>query len=535
MRRLLLTATMLAVVHLPGPAAAQDRSVLNRIIDEGTNQSQVVVTAQHLTDVIGPRLPNSPQMRAAEDYAVKRLKEFGLANVRKEGFEFGRGWSIERSSVRMVSPRPIQLTAIPIAWTPAGNVTAPVIVAPMSRERDFARWRGQLRGKIVLVTLPNEARDPTEPVVRRLSGEDIAKLDTFQQPTFDPAAADRRMRRVDFAKKRDAFLTAEGALAYATMSYRDGKLLHGEGYLYRRGDTPSLPAVEIAAEDYRRLARLAKTGPAPTLEIGSAVRFHDDDVQAYNIIGEIPGTDPKAGYVMAGAHYDSWVAGDGATDNAAGSAMVMEAARILAATGVRPRRTIRFALWNAEEQGLLGSFAYVDRYLAARGKPSDPALHGDALYYGWSQRWPITPKAGFNDLAAYFNIDNGSGKLRGIYAEGNLAAAPIFREWLSPLASMGASAVVARPTGGTDHVYLQQVGLPGYQFIQDPLDYNSRTHHTSLDTFDHLKPEDMRQGAIVLAHVLLSAANAERALPRPPVPRQPVVTNPFAFTADEDD
>jgi Zn-dependent M28 family amino/carboxypeptidase len=343
------------------------------------------------------------------------------------------------------------------------------------------------------------------------------------------------MKRLDFAKKRDAFLKAEGALAYATMSYRDGKLLHGEGYLYRRGDTPALPAVEIAAEDYRRLARLAKSGTPPTLEIVSDVRFHDDDVQAYNILAEIPGSDPKAGYVMAGAHYDSWVAGDGATDNAAGSAMVMEAARILSAIGVRPRRTIRFALWNAEEQGLLGSFAYVDRYLAARGKPGDAPLHGDALYYGWSQRWPVTPKAGFNDLAAYFNIDNGSGKLRGIYAEGNLAAVPIFKEWLAPLSSLGASAVVARRTGGTDHVYLQQVGLPGFQFIQDPLDYDSRTHHTSVDTFDHLKADDMRQGAMVLAHVLLSAANAERPLPRPPLPTEPVVTNPWAYSDSDDD
>lgn len=530
MRHLLLAAASFLVAT---PLAAQNATI-NRIVDQGTNHSQVMSTVQHLTDVIGPRLPNSPQMRVAEDWAVKRFADWGLKNVRKEGFDFGRGWSIDRSSVRMVTPRAIQLTAIPIAWTPAARVTAPVIVAPMRRERDFERWRGQLRGKIVLVTLPTELKDPTGPVVERLSSEDIAKLDRLEQPRYDPEAADRRLKRLDFAKKRDAFLKAEGALGYATMSRLDGKLVHGEGYLYRRGDTPSLPGVEIAAEDYRRLARLAKIGPAPTLELVSDVRFHDEDPQAYNIIAEIPGTDPKAGYVMAGAHYDSWVAADGAADNAAGSAMIMEAARILAQTGVRPRRTIRFALWNAEEQGLLGSFAYVDRYLAVRGKPGDAPLHGDALYYGWSQRWPITPKPGFNDLAAYFNIDNGSGKLRGLYAEGNLAAIPTFREWLSPLAGMGASAVVAGRTGGTDHVYLQQVGLPGYQFIQDPLDYDTRVHHTSVDTFDHLKAEDMRQGSIVLAHVLLSAANADKPLPRPPVPTEPVVTDPFAYSEDED-
>ena len=518
---------------IAAPALAQDATI-NRIVDEGTNHSQVMPTVQHLTDVIGPRLPNSPQMRAAEDYAVRRFAEFGLKNVRKEGFDFGRGWSIERSSVRMVSPRPIQLTAIPIAWTPAANVTAPVVVAPIRRERDFDKWRGQLRGKIVMVTLPRDPVDPTDPVVQRYTSEDIAKLDRFEQPRYDPEATDRRLKRVDFARKRDAFLKAEGAVAYATMSRLDGKLVHGEGYLYRRDDTPSLPGVEIAAEDYRRLARLAKTGPAPTLEIVSDVRFHDADPQAYNIIAEIPGTDRSAGYVMAGAHYDSWVAGDGAADNAAGSAMVMEAARILAATGVRPRRTIRFALWNAEEQGLLGSFAYVDRYLASRGKPGDKPLTGDALYYGWSGHFPVTPKPGYRDLAGYFNIDNGSGKIRGIYAEGNLAAVPTFREWLSPLASFGASAVVASRTGGTDHLYLQQIGLPGFQFVQDPLDYDSRVHHTSIDTFDHLKAEDMRQGSIVLAHVLLQAANAKEALPRPPVPSQPVVTDPYAYQDDED-
>jgi hypothetical protein len=537
MRRLLLaTAPIVLGAAIAAPAFAQDRAALSAIVEQGTNKSQVMTTAQHLTDVIGPRLPNSPSMRKAEDFAVRWFNERGLRNVRKEGFEFGRGWSIERSSVRMVTPRPIQLTAIPIAWTPptAGPVTAPVIVAPLRRERDFDRWRGQLRGKVVMVTLPTDPRDPTEPQFKRLTSEEIAKLDQFQQPRYDPDAADRRLKRLDFAKKMDAFLRAEGAVAYATMARRDGKLVHGEGYLYRRGDTPGLPGVEIAAEDYRRLARLAKGGTAPTLEIVSDVRFHDEDVNAYNILAEIPGTDPNAGYVMAGAHYDSWVGGDGAVDNAAGSAMVMEAARILAATGVRPRRTIRFALWNAEEQGLLGSFAYVDRYLASRGRAGDVPLHGDALYYGWSQRYPVTPKPGFADLAGYFNIDNGSGKLRGIYAEGNLAAVPTFRDWLSPLASFGASAVVAGRTGGTDHLYFQQVGLPGFQFVQDPLDYGSRSHHSSIDTFDKLRADDMRQGAIVLAHVLLSAANAERPLPRPPVPTQPVVTDPFAYSDDED-
>ena len=216
----------------------------------------------------------------------------------------------------------------------------------------------------------------------------------------------------------------------------------------------------------------------------------------------------------------------------------MEAARILSATGVRPKRTIRFALWAGEEQGILGSMAYVEKHLAHRGPAgggaTDVTGNGMQRYYGYTNRWPITPLAGFNDLAAYFNIDNGSGKLRGLYAEGNPAVVPIFREWLSPFASMGASTVAMRPTGGTDHVFMQSVGIPGFQFIQDPLDYGSRVHHSGIDTFDHLKAEDMRQGSIILASVLLSAANADRALPRPPVPTQPVTTDPFTYNKADD-
>ena len=529
MRRLLLAATMLAA-----PVLAQDKgAAVSRIIDEGTNHSQVMVTAQHLTDVIGPRLTNSPQMRQAEAWTQAQFREWGLANVHKEGFPFGRGWSIERAGVRMVTPRPIQLAAIPIAWTPGAQVTAPVIVAPIGKERDFARWRGQLRGKVVMTSLPGTGDEPDRPAFRRLASEDLARLDQFQQPKYDPETADRRLKRLDFAKKLDAFLKEEGAVAYATISYRDGKLLHGEGYLFGTGDTPAIPGVQIAAEDYRRLARLARMGPAPTLEIDTCVAFDDSDVQAYNILAEIPGTDPKAGYVMAGAHLDSWVAGDGAADNGAGSAMIMEAARILAKTGIRPRRTIRFALWAGEEQGLLGSLAYVESHLATRG--GDATATGMKRFYGWANRWPITLRPDHGQLAAYFNIDNGSGKLRGLYAESNPAVVPIFKEWLAPFASMGATTVAVQPTGGTDHVFMQAVGVPGFQFIQDPLDYGSRVHHSSIDTFDHLKADDMRQGSIVLASVLLSAANADKALPRPPVPTQPVVTDPFGYNAPDDD
>lgn len=289
--------------------------------------------------------------------------------------------------------------------------------------------------------------------------------------------------------------------------------------------------MELAAEDYRRLARLALTDTPPTLELMSEVQFHDEDVNAYNILADIPGSGGTSEYVMAGAHLDSWVASDGAVDNAAGSAVVMEAARILKTLNVRPKRTIRFALWSGEEQGILGSLAYVDRHLATRAPSNDPALANLPNNRTWRSRWPIEPREGYRDLVAYFNLDNGSGKIRGINAEGNVAAVPIFQEWLAPFASMGATTVSLR-FGGTDHVYMQTVGVPGYQFIQDPLDYSSRLHHTSIDSYDHLKPEDMRQAAIILASFLLNAANRDEPLPRMPLPTEPTPTDPFEYPAD---
>lgn len=538
-RSFLLAATgfgLAAIIAASATAQSVDKTATAKIIDQGINHSEVMVTAEHLDDVIGPRLTNSPGMRKAEAWTQSRFKDWGLANVHKEAFDFGRGWWIERSSVRMLTPRPIQLVAIPVAWTPATNgpISAPIIVAPIAKLRDFDKWKGKLAGKIVLISMPDTGSEPKEAPFQRLSNEDLGKLDEFEQPRYDPDASNRVEKRLTFALKLDAFLKSEGAVAWARESYRDAKLVTGEGYLFTRDETPALPGVELAAEDYRRLARLAKAGDAPTLEIDSVVHFDDSDAKAYNIIAEIPGSDPKAGYVMAGAHLDSWVAGDGAADNGAGTAMIMEAARILTATGIKPKRTIRFALWAGEEQGLLGSRAYVEQHLATRGGPNDPPLTGLATYFGWSSRWPITPKPGWGDLAAYFNLDNGSGKVRGIYVENNPAVVPIFREWLAPFGPMGASSVVIQKTGGTDHVFMQAVGVPGFQFIQDPLDYESRVHHSSIDTFDHLKGDDMRQASTILASFLLDAANADKPLPRPPLPTKPAVTDPYAYRDDDE-
>jgi hypothetical protein len=509
------------------PAGAQSET--SRVVDEGMNHSQLMLTASELMDGIGPRLTNSHNLRKAEDWALGKFRSYGLSNVHREPFAFGRGWNFTSSSARMISPRPIDMVHIPVAWTPGTNgaIRAPIVVAPMSKKEHFADWRGKLAGKIVLVTLPGTSDEPTDPVFKRLGDKDIADEDKFDIPHYDPEALDRRLKRIQFAQDLDTFLKSEGALAWVRKSYRDGKLVSGEGYTYMAGRSPSLPGFELAAEDYRRLARLAKTGPAPIVELSSDAQFDDSTMNANNIVADIRGTDPRAGYVMAGGHFDSWIAGDGASDNGAGSVVVLEAARILSQLGVRPKRTIRFVLWEGEEQGLLGSRAYLEQHIVDR--PSPPDMDGFTAYMTWGNRFPLVKKPGYSDLKGYFNLDNGSGKIRGIYAEGNSEAVPLLKQWLSPFASMDADRVVAGKTGGTDHVFMQAVGIQGFQFIQDPLDYESRVHHSSIDTLDHMRGDDLRQAAVVMAGVLLAAANSDKELPRPPLPTQPAPSDPFAY------
>ncbi|WP_213981460.1 M20/M25/M40 family metallo-hydrolase [Sphingomonas sp. dw_22] len=526
MRR--LPIALVAALAVAAPLAAQTTAPtpVDRIVDEGTNRSEVMRIAQYLTDVIGARLTNSAGMRKAEDWTQSKFREWGLVNVHKEGFEFGRGWTSQGATLRMVSPRPLMLTAAPLAWTPGTNgpVAAPVVLAPLADEAAFAQYKGKLKGAIVLVSEPADPAEATDAPFKRWTEEEIANRDKFELPNGQ-SGANRRPNRAAFTAARDAFLKEEGALAYATMSSRNNKLIHGQNSQFQVGATPPLPAFEIAAEDYRRLARLAKMGAAPTVEFSAANSFDDSDTKAYNILADIPGTDPKAGYVMAGAHMDSWAMGDGAADNGAGVSMVMEAARIIKASGIKTRRAIRFALWAGEEQGLLGSMSYVENHVATRPVPKD--LSGTARYMGWSRAFPITPLADHSKLAAYFNIDNGSGKLRGIYTQGNLAVVPIFRDWLAPFASLDADHVVTARTGSTDHVFFDAVGIPAFQFIQDPLDYGSTVHHTNVDTFDHLKADDMREGAIILAAMLVEAANADKPLPRVPVATEPKPNDGF--------
>ena len=525
-RWILLATAVLATSAAPAAGAPSD---IARIVDEGMNRSEAMLNASELMDRIGPRLTNSHNLDRAEDWALAKFRAYGLSNVHREPFSFGRGWNFTSSSARMIEPRLKEMTEIPVAWTPGTNgiIRAPIIVAPISKVEHFAAWRGKLAGKIVLVSLPGTSDEPKEGAFKRLTDSEIAERDNYNLPNYDPESLDRRMKRFQFATQLDDFLKSEGALAWVRISYRDNNLITGEGYTYLPGHSPSLPGFELAAEDYRRLARLAKTGPAPVIELMSDASFDDSDHDANNLIAEIPGTDPNAGYVMAGAHFDSWVAGDGASDNGAGSMVVLEAARILRKLGVRPKRTIRFALWEGEEQGLLGSRAYIEQHLVDR--PTPPGMDGLTAYFTWGNRYPVVKKPGYDQLKAYFNMDNGSGKFRGIYAEGNAAAVPLLREWLSPFNSMGADKVIASKTGGTDHVFMQAVGLQGFQFIQDPLDYGSRVHHSNIDTVDHMRGDDLRQAAVVMAGMLLQAANSDEEIPRPPLPTQPTATDPFAY------
>lgn len=436
------------------------------------------------------------------------------------------------SDVQMLGPRAIDLTAIPVAWTPGigGPIEAEIMVAPISNKGQFDAYRGKLAGKFVLISEPGTGDEPSRVPFRRLDESDINSRDVIEIPKHgapdEKGGMERFMERIKvFPLEVDAFLASEGAVGWARISYRDGKLLHGTGYTHESGKTPTLPAIEIAAEDYRRLARLAQTGETPRLRINTQVRFLDDDTQSYNIIGDIPGSDPKAGYVMAGAHIDSWHGADGAVDNAAGVVTVIEAARIIKSMGVKPKSTIRVALWGAEEQGLLGSLAYVRKHLVSREGEDD--LPDSELVGKWGGLYPIKPKPGFYDMKAYLNMDNGSGKFRGIHAEHNIGAIPLLTKWMAPFNGLGATSVVKGETGGTDHIMFQAVGLPGFQFIQDPLDYGARLHHTNVDTMDHLRPDDLRQAAVVMAGMLLGSANDADTMPREPLPQQPLNTDPF--------
>jgi len=502
-----------------------DHAMIGAIRDEGLARSKVMETLAHLTDVIGPRLTGSPGARAANAWTRDQLAAWGLSNARLESFgPFGRGWSLERVAVNATAPFTGTLIAVPKAWTPGTNgpLRGPVVKAKLESLEDLEKHKGQLAGKIVLVAEPRELKPPETALFRRYSPKDLDDLAVYGKDEERQAAREARRKSRLFEKPLREFLIAEKALAAIEPSERDGNVVRVMGGGSREpGANPGVPFLVMAAEHYNRLCRLLDRKLAVELEIDVTARFHDDDLMAYNTLAEIPGSDPQGEIVMLGAHLDSWHSGTGATDNAAGSAVAMEAVRILQALRVKPKRTIRIALWTGEEQGLLGSRAYVKEHFGFRAEPEDPEERKLPPSLRRSPPGPLTTKPEHARLSAYFNFDNGTGRIRGIYTQGNLAAVPIFEAWLAPLADLGATTLTNRDTGGTDHLAFDSVGLPGFQFVQDEGDYETRTHHTNVDVYDRLQADDLQQASVVMASFVYQAAVRAQRFPRKALPAAP--------------
>ncbi len=524
----LKTMALCISIAVAGMANAQepvDLDMVNRIRDEGFNHSHVMDTLGYMTDIIGPRLTGSPQLRQANDWTLEKFREWGLKNGELEGFEFGRGWSFTKSVVTMTAPREAQLYALPLSWHPGtdGPVQGEVVLIKIDSDKDFEKYEGELDGKIVLLNKAKKAssKDPSMPKYRRLSDDELEARTDFNVPVGEPQDSKAFEKRFLFEQELFAFLKKEGAVAVVRRSPRDAAMIEASAYLHKTGQSPEIPAIAMSTEDYERILRILDRDMPVSLRIEVVAQYHDEDTKAYNTLAEIPGKGSNPQIVMAGAHLDSWFIGDGAVDNGAGSAVVMEAARILAALNIKPKRTIRFALWGGEEQGLYGSEQYVRSRLADRPVIDDEERSALPAFFWFKESWPITTKPGHQKLSAYFNLDNGSGKIRGIYGEGNAALKPIFERWFSPFEDLGANTVSLNKTGGTDHLFFQWVGLPAFQFIQDPLDYGSRLHHTQIDTLDHVSEADLKQAAVIMATFLYHAAMRDERLPRKPLPTKP--------------
>ncbi|MFC4349804.1 M20/M25/M40 family metallo-hydrolase [Kordiimonas lipolytica] len=510
---------------------APDLGVISKIRDEGFNHSQVMKTLRHLTDRIGPRLTGTPAMMQANEWTRDQLTEWGLENAHLEGFEFGPGWTWESVDVRMTAPRTDQLHALPISWYPGteGPVTGDVIFAPMKSKADFEKYKGKLKGKIVLVDAVSPYKDPTEmnaedrrranEPIRRYTEEELENISTYDVPEGHPGE-DGWTDYKSWGYYLTDFLEEEGAVAVVRRSPRRNMLIGATGYQYLQGHLPGLPGVRMASEHYDRAVRLLKDDQAVSMSLDVKATYYTDDMQSYSTLAEIPGRGRNPEVVMLGAHLDSWFMGDGAVDNGAGVAVTMEAVRILKAIGFQPKRTIRIGLWGGEEQGYYGSYQYVKNHLATRPESDDEKLKYMEPYAKEFGMFPIAKKPDYERFSAYFNLDNGSGKIRGIYAEGNAAAAAIFTEWLEPFHDLGADTVTMNDTGGTDHEVFDDIGLPGFQFIQDPLDYGSRLHHSTVDTYDHAFEKDLKQAAVIMASFVYNAAMREERFPREPEPRE---------------
>ncbi len=489
-----------------------DLAVVNRIKTEAFTDSKVMDTMFYLTDVYGPRLTNSPNYQAAGDWAVKRLQEFGLTNVHQEKWgPFGKGWVNKHYEGHIVEPQYSALTGVSLAWTAGteGPITAEPILASIHTEADMEKFKGKLKGKIVMTS---EARDLPLPITAESHRYTDAELES-EATAPDPGVAPRRPptppgtpvlsreERQKLQEKIATFLRDEGVVLVLSASGNGdgGTIFAASGGFYQPDKPLALPAVSLMPEQYNRIARLLSHNIPVKLSFDIKNEFLDK-TDCFNIIGEIPGTGPhKNEIVMLGGHFDSWQGGTGATDNGAGSAVMMEAVRVLKAANLTLDRTVRIGLWGGEEEGLLGSRAYVKEHFADRTtmKTTDE----------------------FNRLSGYFNLDNGTGKIRGVYLQGNDMMRPIFDAWFEPFKDLGAQTITIRNTGGTDHLSFDGIGLPGFQFVQDPLDYETRTHHSNMDVYDRIQASDLIQASAIVASFVYNTANRPEMLPRKPLPK----------------
>jgi hypothetical protein len=508
-----------------------DLETTGRIRYEGFHNSNVMDYATGLMDSIGERLTGSPNMKRANEWTRDQLTAMGLSNAHLEPWgPFGRGWANQYVNVRMTSPDLATLLAYPKAWTPGTNgvVQGKCIRAIIDDKKDFATYRGKLAGMIVILGPDVEVKPITEAPYKRLSDDDLAKLSDYQilgdHPPFRYADF---VKRQQFIKDLNQFFADEKVLAvidHSRQTSGGGTVFVQSGGSYKTGETTTVPQLTMALEPWTRIARLLQQKKDVSLELNVANTFYDDDPMQYDTIAEIPGTDKKDELVMLGAHLDSWHAGTGATDNGAGTIVMMEAVRILKALNIQPRRTIRIGLWSGEEEGLLGSQGYVQNHFGSRPPMDDPLMKGMPTLLR-REAGEVTVKPEQAKISAYFNVDNGTGKIRGVYLQENEAVAPIFDAWMKPFKDLGMTTLTMRNTGGTDHLSFDAVGIPGFQFIQDPIEYETRTHHSNMDVYDRLQPDDLKQMAVIVAGFVYDAAMRDQMLPRKPIekalPREP--------------
>ncbi|MES1214190.1 MAG: M20/M25/M40 family metallo-hydrolase [Bacteroidota bacterium] len=491
-----------------------DLDMINKIRNEGLNHSKVMDIAFYLTDVSGPRLAKSPGYSRASNWAVSELKKWGISNAALESWgEFGKSWELQKSYVAITAPYYRPLIAFPKTWTKGTNglKNAEVMLVSAKDSAELEKYKGQFKNKIILLERNDTLKQTFKADATRYTDEDLEKMANAAPPAPRGGGDSAQMRR-----NRDQFRTAQvlnnrlkelaeqdGAVAIVSMSPRghDGTLFVQGGGTYAAGSKDNFLDIMITEEDYLSMTRLVKAGIPVKLDVDVKTDINENDTKGYNVIAELKGTDPKLKdeVVMMGGHLDSWQGAMGATDNAAGCSVMLEAIRILKTLDIKPRRTIRIALWNGEEEGLLGSRGYVKNHFG------DPAT--------------MELKPEHEKFSSYFNIDNGTGKVRGIYLQGNDKVKSIFAKWLEPFADLGAKTITISNTGGTDHLSFDAVGLPGFQFIQDEIEYSTRTHHTNMDSYDHLIPDDLKQISTIVAAFVYNAAMRDEKLPRKELPK----------------